>query len=296
LNSDIQVGARFVHKQINRAIEDVGFLFPGIGEVYVIANPGEGVVAGPTAEGLYFPKPKREYDALELTFDRRFADNWSLRGYYTLSRLYGNYSGLANSDEWRIWSPRQEFGDGARRSPNVSRLYDSVYSFYNEDGEHEYGKLPTNRTHQLGAQFLYSFPIGLNVGVNQYIGSGTPISTIGTLPIGNEFYPFGRGDLGETGWFSQTDLSLFYTLTVGRGMSFTVGLTVLNLFDQDAVTQVYPNTARQDVPVTADDIQTGFDYASLLADLGPTALDVRYQMDNAFQLPRELRLSLKFAF
>ncbi len=140
LSSNIQLGARIVHKEIRRAIEDVGFLFPGIGEVYVISNPGEGVVGGETAEGLRFPKPSREYDALELTFDKRFSDNWSLRAYYTLSRLYGNYSGLANTDEWQIWSPRQEFGEGARLAPNVSRLYDSVYSFYNQDGELEYGE------------------------------------------------------------------------------------------------------------------------------------------------------------
>jgi hypothetical protein len=296
LSSNIQIGARLVHKEIRRAIEDVGFLFEGIGEVYVISNPGEGVVGGETAEGLTFPKPSREYDALELTFDKRFSDNWSLRAYYTLSRLYGNYSGLANTDEWQVWSPRQEFGEGARLSPNVSRLYDSVYSYYNQDGEHEYGLLATNRTHQLGAQFLYSFPFGFNVGVNQYLGSGTPMSTIGTLPIGNEFYPFGRGDLGETSWLTQTDLSLYYTFTFGNAKAISVGLTVLNLFDEMAVTQVYPSTATQDVPVTADDVKNGFDYASLLADLGPSALDVRYRMDNAFQMPREIRFSLKFEF
>ncbi len=62
------------------------------------------------------------------------------------------------------------------------------------------------------------------------------------------------------------------------------------------MTQVYPNTATQDVPVSAEDIKNGFDYAALLADLGPTALDVRYKMDNAFQMPREIRFSLKFEF
>jgi len=71
---------------------------------------------------------------------------------------------------------------------------------------------------------------------------------------------------------------------------------VLNLFDQETVTSVYPNTAREDVPVSPADILAGYDYAALLADLGPSALDVRYRMDNGFQRPRELRFTLKFEF
>jgi hypothetical protein len=296
LGSTMVIGARVVHKEIKRAIEDVGFLFPGIGEVYIIANPGEGIVGGEDDDGLSFPKPVREYDALEFTFDKRFADNWSLRAYYTLSKLWGNYSGLANSDEFGLWSQRDAVGTGARQSPNVSRLYDSVLGFYDETGNHVYGKLPTNRTHQLGAQFLYTFPVGFNVGVNQYIGSGTPISTIGTLPIGNEFYPFGRGDLGETSWLTQTDLTLYYTFTFSRNLALSVGLTVLNLFDEKTVTQVWPNTAVQDVPITNAQVAAGFDYASELAALGPTALDSRYLFNNAIQLPREVRFTVKFEF
>ncbi len=297
LNNTMQLGARLVHKELKRSIEDIGFLFPGIGEVYVIGNPGEGLTEEPTDNGLRFPKPQRDYDALEFTFDKRFADNWSLRAYYTLSRLYGNYSGLANSDEMNnFYSPRNAAGTGARRSPNVSRLYDSVFGYYDEDGDLVYGDLPTDRTHQLGVQFLYSFPMGLNVGANQYFGSGTPLTTVGTVPLGNEFYPFGRGDLGRTEWITQTDLSLFYTFTFGRGLGFTVGLTVLNLFDQSAVTSIWNKTALQDVPIDADDVIAGYDYSALLASLGPDALDVAFGLDNAVQAPRELRLTLKFEF
>ena len=96
-----------------------------------------------------------------------------------------------------------------------------------------YGRLATDRTHQFGGQFLYSFPFGFNVGVNQYIGSGTPISTMGSIPSNNAFYPYGRGDVGETPWFTQTDLTLYYTLNFGRNLGLSFGLTVLNLFDQD---------------------------------------------------------------
>ena len=43
LNPRMAVSGRYVHKQVDRAIEDVGVIVPGIGEVFYIANPGEGV-------------------------------------------------------------------------------------------------------------------------------------------------------------------------------------------------------------------------------------------------------------
>ena len=45
------------------------------------------------------PKPLRQYDALDFTLSRRFSNNWFGSANLTISRLYGNYAGLANSDE-----------------------------------------------------------------------------------------------------------------------------------------------------------------------------------------------------
>lgn len=297
LTPTIQVGARYVHKEIVRAIEDVGFLFPGIGEVYIIANPGEGLVGVPDENGLVYPKADREYDALELTLDKRFSDNWSIRAYYTLSRLYGNYSGLANSDEQNsVGSPRDPVGTGGRRSPNVSRLFDTITSMYDANGDHVYGELATNRTHQLGAQLLYAFDFGLSIGATQYIGSGTPISEIATVPVHSFFYPLGRGNLGETDWLTQTDLSLWQKFNFSK-VTFSVGLTVLNLFDEDTATRVWSTRTIQDLGVTdADFAAGGFDYEAEVAALGPEGLDAKYNKEDTFQAPRELRLNFRFEF
>ena len=74
-------------------------------EVYVYGNPGEGIVKEAfisTATGPFeVPKPKRQYDALQVSLNRRFSGNWFVGGSYVLSRLYGNYAGLASSDEIR---------------------------------------------------------------------------------------------------------------------------------------------------------------------------------------------------
>lgn len=285
LTNTIQVGARLVHKEITRAIEDVGFFFPGVGQVYVIANPGEGIVADPQPNGLVFPKPVRDYDALELTFEKRFADNWSLRAYYTLSNLSGNYSGLANSDE------QNNVGDNARLSPNVSRLYDVVESMYDQDANLVYGDLATNRTHQLGAQFLYDFDFGLSVAATEYIGSGTPVSTIGDVN-GGFFYPFGRGDLGETGWFYQTDLSLWQRFNFSK-FTFSFGVTVINLFDTDTGTRYWTHRTLDELPLTPDEFAAGFDYNAIAAGLDQ---DPAYNKVDNFQDAREIRLTLKLEF
>ena len=295
LTPTIQLGARYVHKEITRAIEDVGFLYPGIGEVYIIANPGEGIVAAPDDDGLVYPKPRRDYDALELTMEKRFSDNWSLRAYYTLSRLYGNYSGLANSDEQNsVGSPRNPAGTSARLSPNVSRLYDTITSMYDADGNHVFGELATNRTHQLGAQFLYDFDFGLSVGVTQYIGSGTPVSEIATVPIHSFFYPLGRGNLGETDWLYQTDLSLWQRFKI-KDYAFSIGLTVLNLFDTETATRVWGTRTLDDLVVTNADFATGFDYQAAVAN-PDVAIDPRYGVEDTYQGAREVRLTVKFEF
>ncbi|MGD8441452.1 MAG: TonB-dependent receptor [Holophagae bacterium] len=285
LTNTIQVGARYVHKEIVRAIEDVGFFYPGVGQVYIIANPGEGIVKDPQPNGLIFPKPEREYDALELTFEKRFANNWSLRAYYTLSKLYGNYSGLANSDE------QNNVGDAARLSPNVSRLYDVVESMYDENAELVYGNLATNRTHQLGAQALYNFDFGLSVAATQYIGSGTPVSTIGDVN-GGFFYPFGRGDLGKTDWLWQTDLSLWQRFNFSN-LAFSVGVTVLNLFDQDTGTRFWTHRTLDELPLTPEQFAAGFDFNSIAAGLDQ---DPAFNKEDNFQAPRVIRLNVKLEF
>ncbi|MCK5376271.1 MAG: hypothetical protein KAJ97_04255, partial [Acidobacteria bacterium] len=289
-----QLGARYVHKELVRTVEDVGLVVPDIGLIYVIGNPGEGITTG--IGDLPYAGPVREYDALELTFDKRFANHWSLRVYYTLSRLWGNYSGLANSDEmWSVGNPLNPAGTGGRRSPNVSRLWDAPGSMYDQNGDLVFGRLPTDRTHQLGAQLVYSFPFGLNLGLTQYAGSGAPISTQGTI-VGGWFYPYGRGDLGETPWLTQTDLALSYTVQLGRGLGLSFGLTVLNLFDQDTPTRKWAHRQAQELGVTNEDFLTGFSYAEELAALGPTALDTRFGLWDTFQLPRNIRLTFKLEF
>ena len=104
------------------------------------------------------------------------SNNWYLRVSYLWSRLYGNYSGLTQSDE------------NGRTSPNVGRLFDYPAMMFQDGGTPALGLLATDRTHQFKTQFIYQFGFGTSVGLNEYIASGLPISReVGILPPNN--YP-----------------------------------------------------------------------------------------------------------
>ena len=127
------------------AIEDIGFLDPVTGsEVYTYGNPGFGLTAvdqlGTAPSGDPFvPKAKREYDAIEFRFNGRltngFARNLTYSTSYTYSKLYGNYAGLANSDE------------NGRSDPSVSRAFDLPQGNFDANGRNVYGRLGTDRPH-----------------------------------------------------------------------------------------------------------------------------------------------------
>ena len=105
-----------------------------------------------------------------------------------------------------------------------------------------YGRLATDRPHQVKAQFIYTAPFGVNVGVFQSIASGLPVSRYAVLLPGHQpvFYA-GRGSEGRTPALSQTDVSVQYVLPLGGNKRLTVGLNVLNLFNQaQGVSQVQP--------------------------------------------------------
>ncbi len=132
LGKHLAVGARYIHKQIDRAIEDVGQLDADGNEIYTIGNPGFGdaadVLLPDGTRATDFPKAVRDYDAVELTIDKRLSNRWSARASYTISRLYGNYPGLSQTDE------------NGRTSPNVGRSFD--YPLMAFDGNGDVGSRP----------------------------------------------------------------------------------------------------------------------------------------------------------
>ncbi len=210
-------------------------------EAYIIGNPGEGLHQ--TLQQLGYTKsakPQRRYDGLEFVVEKRLSSNWYFNANHTYSRLYGNYSGLSSSDE--INAPT------GRLAPGTSRSFDLPFIGFTATGEPDNGRLETDRPHVFNAYGAYIFDWfgdktnSTELSAFQFIGSGTPqtsriflVSTI-TPAIFTK-----RGDLGRSPTLSQTDFGITHRYRFGRDNRFTIAadLNILNLFDQDTVTNVF---------------------------------------------------------
>jgi hypothetical protein len=284
----VMAGAvRYVHKQIDRAIEDIGTVDAAGNEVYVIGNPGENTTAIAYQDSgitVPLPKAKRDYDGVEFSFEKRLADNWSLRASYLWSRLNGNYPGLSQTDE------------NGRVDPNVGRLYDYPLIMFQQNGTPSYGPLPTDRPNQVKLQFLYQLKWGTTIGANQYFQSGIPITgEIGVLPPNN--FPMqwrARGSDGRTDAFVQTDLYVTHNVRFGP-RTFQVNFNVLNLFNQENVINKF-STYQSVNGVNFS--QAAFYRGQVNIDslIPAVTKDPRYLMANGFQLPIQARFGVKFMF
>lgn len=301
LGTNMAVGVRYVRKEMLRAIEDLGTIVidPASGqpvESYTIGNPGFHLAAVGTATIPAFPKAVRDYDGLEFEFTRRMVRNWSLHASYLYSRLEGNLPGLANADE-------AQFGS-SRLDPGVGRWGDLVESLFDATGSKEavMGPLPGDRPHQFKAQLSYQAPFGTVVGVNQYIGSGTPVSTQ-MLHHNVEFYAFGRGDLGRTPTLTQTDLLLQHRFSFGGRYGLEVFANVLNLLDEDTELSYYQisNSGSVINPATGAQLTTaeffaGFDARAQQNVHLASSKDPRFMQPSSYQAERNVRLGLRFTF
>jgi hypothetical protein len=286
--SNVLAGSvRYVHKQLDRGIEDTGFLTPEGSEGYVVANPGEGITQLAFVNpNVNLPKPKRDYDGVEFGIEKRLANNWYARASYLWSRLYGNYPGLSQSDE------------NGRTDPNVGRLYDYPLMMFTQAGQPSYGPLPTDRPHQVKVQAIYQFHTGTTVGFNQYIESGLPITReMSVLPPNN--YPvqyLGRGSDGRMEMFTQSDIYAQHDIKIGgRAISFNV--TVLNLFNERNVNNVFSTVNRSNgISFSESTFYTsGVDFEQL-ATAQKVLRDVRFLQPNGFQAPIQARFGVKFLF
>lgn len=321
------LGARYTHKQIDDTIEDIGFHDANDDESYFIGNPGRGVCAqsacGRYNVGAPAATANRDYDALEIIIDKRFSSNFTINANYTLSRLYGNYSGLASTDEFSV-------NGGARDSPNVNRFFDTPFDGFNVGGAPNDGRLPTDRPHVFKFFGAYAFndtndsflrlPGNNELEFSTFFvaQSGTPITTRVDL-IDNAYIPlFGRGDLGRTETFTQTDLAMAYRYKFGRDnrLSMQFNVDVLNAFNEANVLGVFESigqanfqpgdfarfganiTSRQDFDraffdgrITADRIVTLLNTPGNSIDY-----DRRYGAGQNFQGPRTVRFGFRFGF
>lgn len=315
LSNNYVIKGRFTWKNVDSAIEDAGIINAQGSEAYIIGNPGTGL-HGQLLRELGYTKaatPERNYRAVEVSLDKRLSNNFYFNVNYTWSRLFGNYSGLASSDE------------GGRTSPGVNRFFDLPFIGFTAAGQPDNGLLATDRTHVFNAYGAYIFDWkGSKTNSTEFsffttAQSGTPQTS--TFAFVTTTILTKRGDLGRTPMFTQTDFAVSHKYKFGRDNRFTIvgDLNFLNLFDEDNVTSLYTQKTTATLsPTTGSVFGTTYinpdnsvrwvqainDYTSgaLLSRFNTyfagatTRVDGRYGQANGYQGPRTVRFGFRLLF
>jgi hypothetical protein len=206
LGRTFRIGIRGTYRTLRSAVDD------GIDPAgnAIVGNPGRGAMA-------YLPRARRDYTALELTFERSEGPLTFLAS-YVLSRNRGNYTGLYQTDL-------------LSHTGNYSQQFDWPDQLVNGTGP-----LPNDRTHVVKFVGSYRFPLGLSVGTSAILASGTPLSEYGTAVEGPPYWSFvrPRGTSGRTPATWNVDLRFAYDVPVARGSRLRprVQLDVFNVGNQ----------------------------------------------------------------
>jgi len=176
-------------------------------------------------EELYMVNPqdaKRDYDGVEVTFDKRYSHGWQLKASY----VWQHSRGLIGTDFSDSWS-----GTGYYDNPN-----DHINAF---------GRFPLERRHQVKIQGMVKGPFGVNIGTYFRYLSGTRYTRqIRSSDLGLNLYQGPvtiyaeeRGSNGYPGLYLW-DVKLEKEFRIA-GTRFAVFGDVFNVFNFNKETDVY---------------------------------------------------------
>lgn len=259
------VSARFIHRDLKRMIEDISGVTveanaAGVPQQFVLTNPSASLdifhnpvecSGGPNcdtadydpgytfdsgtlgSDGIpdTFPNPRRMYKAMELTAEKRFANNWSIYATYRLAKLFGNYEGLFRNDN-------------GQSDPNITSLFDFIWSPALGD-QFKVGPLPTDRRQIANLYGNYLVKRKLNLGFGWNVMSGVPLSKLmahpaygnsGEVPVG------GRGAFGRSPTQTYFDARAEYTLAVrGDRQKLKLSSDLFNVFNRKTADEIDQN-------------------------------------------------------
>ena len=289
VSRELAFEARYDRRRLDHILEDGSLNDPDWGETYTIVNPGEGVNATLNGYANYLtslgqkfgvpgwafnadpanpfgtctscprnPKAVRNYDGLELRLTKSMSHGWAGMFSYTWSSLWGNYTGLTNTDQ-------TDGGNPGRNSPDTSRAFDEPFYYYGANGRSNNGPLPTDRPNTFKGYVYYTLQwTHTTFGIFQTAYQGSPAFSY--IDLGYMFGPevseavsvFGRDKwvnmtqdpatgaitLGNpytrrTPWFTQTDFNIGQTFKTGEHKSLAFEANIFNLLGQRALTSYY---------------------------------------------------------
>ncbi|HSM37107.1 MAG TPA: carboxypeptidase regulatory-like domain-containing protein [Longimicrobiales bacterium] len=254
LGTGARLGVRGIHRNLREVVNvgrnpegSLGFRdFPG--------NPGRGDLSN-------LDRPQRNYWALELTGDWASEGRAHFSGSYVLSRSYGNFPGVYNSDSGQLF-------------PNENGVFALERSMPNNKGP-----LPNDRTHRLKLWGSYGFAFGLTAGTFLAVESGTPLSRREVLGVGTRSrFLTPRGSEGRLPTLWDLNLRLQYPVFWGadRGRRANLVLDALHIGNPQTV-------------VWQDDVAT-------FVSAGQVIPQPSFGEPQAYQEPFALRLGVEFDF
>jgi hypothetical protein len=346
--------ARWDRRRLDHAIEDSALANPTVGETFVIVNPGQGV--NKTFDGFYNflygtssgctaasnPPCKnniaaqRSYDGLEFRLTKAFSSHWTGMFSYTYSRLWGNYSGLTNTN----------FGDagGGRNSPNNSRAFDEPFYSWDSQGESASGLMPTDRPNAFKGYTYYTLNEGKRMstdfGLFAFLYQGTAQTSEEDVGFGlpNQPYDptlvFGSSKWADvsqdpttgqvtvsspytkrTPWFNQADVNIGENYKFHESMNVRFYADITNVFNRRATTAywTYINSLYSYEYLTPGGFnnfdgapfyaaaENGYSVQGLMnagegGDGVPITVNSRYGKPYLFQVSRNIRLGLRWTF
>ncbi|TPV93395.1 MAG: TonB-dependent receptor [Myxococcales bacterium FL481] len=272
-----RVGAAYTKRWINRIIEDMS---RDEATTYFLGNPGEGIAAD-------FPEAERDYDAVNIYFQRGFHKNWMLMGSYTLSWLRGNIAGLYRPSTGQL-------------DPFVNSDFDLLSLLPNRTGP-----LSGDNRHWIKLFGAGEIPINdrsaIAVGGGINARSGGPTNYYGAhIQYGtDEVFILPRGEGERLPWRFSLDVNLGYVFAITEDVRVRATIDIFNLPNFQQVTQ-------RDESYTYDDVTpieggTTEDLANLIVagsedDPEPATQNRNFGRATRFQTPRQFRFGLRFEF
>jgi hypothetical protein len=286
VSTKFSVGVKGIYRALERVIEDGLTAFDAYGEpAYSIGNPGQGTFKyalncdmdhNYDGSGCYkgltdeeraalftrIPDPKRIYKGLELSFNKRLADNWQMLGSYVYSKLEGNYDGAFQASTGQL-------------DPNINSAFDYANFMYNSRGY-----LSGDVRHAFKLSAAYDFPFRLSTGFTFYYQTGTPMNRYGYWDrYGNwEVLLDPRGSVGRQPDSYEMDIRFTYKMDIGPTIA---------QFDLDVT-----NFLNRQGGVYRDEV-----WSLVEGDNGsPEPANDTYGKMVAYQSPTAIRLSARVTF
>jgi hypothetical protein len=235
---------------MDNVLEDVGtaamILYalgtPGLESVeYFITNINPGI---PTVNNVgAFEDPIHDYDAFEITANKRLAENWSLISSYRYSQLEGNFEGFFRNDNGQSDPGITSLFDFPTNDPTYTQIGVPLFDWRGDIrnlGALGAGPLPNDRRHQIKILGTYVWN-DLNIGLGFDASSGAPLTALAANPIYENSGEIPEGPRGSgiktvdgqrerTPFRSFVDLHLDYPVRLGE-QRLTLTFDAFNLFN-----------------------------------------------------------------